>query len=154
MTNRMLPTALCDDEQRLEALRRYGILNTPPEETFDGIARLAAHACRAPIAGINFIDEGRQWFKSDIGLGVRQTPLDISICAHAILQPGLFVVPDTTKDRRFQNNPLVTGEPGLRFYAGALLETQDGLPLGTLCVLDTKPRPQGAPAAQRPTAPA
>jgi GAF domain-containing protein len=86
------------------------------------------------------IEDHRQWFKAEIGLGVRETPLDSSICAHAILQPGLFVVPDTSKDPRFDRNPLVTGEPYLRFYAGALLQTPEGLPLGTVCVLDDKPR--------------
>ena len=104
------------------------------------IVKVAAHVCGAPISVINLIDETRQWFKAEIGLGVRETPLDVSICAHAILQPGLFIVPDTLKDRRFACNPLVTGEPNLRFYAGALLETPEGLPLGTVCVLDYKPR--------------
>lgn len=129
-----------DDEQRLAALHAYGILDSPPEASFDALTRIAAHICQAPIAVINFIDRDRQWFKSEIGLGVRETPLDISICAHAILQPGLFVVPDTTQDARFADNPLVTGRPNLRFYAGALLESESGHPLGTLCVLDFKPR--------------
>lgn len=128
------------EQQRLAALRRYQILDTPREEAFDDITRLIASVCDAPIAVINFIDEARQWFKSEIGLGVRETPLDVSICAHAILQPGLFIVPDTLADKRFANNPLVTGEPYLRFYAGALLETHDGYALGTLCVLDYQPR--------------
>src|SRR6185437_6660249 len=88
----------------------------------------------------NFIDEGRQWFKSVIGLGLRETPLDVSICAHAILQRDLFVVHDTLEDERFSGNPLVAGAPRLRFYAGALLETADRQPLGTLCVLDYSPR--------------
>ncbi|HEY7885747.1 MAG TPA: sensor domain-containing diguanylate cyclase [Cellvibrionaceae bacterium] len=133
-----LPPSL--EQQRLDALRRYCILDTPTEQTFDDITRLIADICQAPIAVINFIDESRQWFKSEIGLGVRETPLDISICAHAILQPGLFIVPDTLEDARFAHNPLVTGEPYLRFYAGALLETYDGFALGTLCVLDHQPR--------------
>jgi len=125
---------------RLEALRRYGILDTPPEPEFDEITDLIARVCETPIAVINFIDDGRQWFKSEVGLGVRETPLDVSICAHAILQPDLFVVYDTLDDDRFNGNPLVTGEPRLRFYASALLETPDRLPLGTLCVLDYQPR--------------
>lgn len=129
-----------DEAERLAALRRYGILDTPPEAEFEDIVRIAAHVCEAPIAVVNLIEDHRQWFKAEVGLGVRETPLDVSICAHAILQPGLFVVPDTTKDPRFDCNPLVTGEPHLRFYAGALLETPDGLPLGTVCVLDYKPR--------------
>ena len=129
-----------DEAARLAALHAYGILDTPPESSFDALTRIAAHLCQVPIAVINFIDHDRQWFKSEIGLGVRETPLDVSICAHAILQPGLFVVPDTTLDPRFADNPLVTGEPRLRFYAGALLESESGHPLGTLCVLDFKPR--------------
>ncbi|KAA2235990.1 GAF domain-containing sensor histidine kinase [Salinarimonas soli] len=127
-----------NEEQRLAALRRYGILDTPEEAVFDNITRLAAHICDAPIAVINLIDERRQWFKAEVGLGVRETPLDVSICAHAILQSGLVVVPDATRDARFACNPLVTGGPRLRFYAGAILETSDGYPLGTLCVLDDK----------------
>ncbi|WP_258364076.1 GGDEF domain-containing protein [Halomonas sp. LBP4] len=121
-------------------LADYQILDTPEESAFDEIVEVASLICDAPIAVINFIDRDRQWFKSEKGLGVRETPLDISICSHAILQPGLFIVPDTTREARFANNPLVTGEPHLRFYAGALLESRDAYPLGTLCVLDYKPR--------------
>jgi two-component sensor histidine kinase len=128
------------EEYRLDALRRYGILDTPRESDFDEVVKVASAVCGTPISVVNLIDEGRQWFKAEVGLGVRETPLDSSICAHAILQPGLFVVPDTTLDRRFADNPLVTGEPHLRFYAGALLETPEGFPLGTVCVLDYKPR--------------
>ena len=129
-----------EEEARLRALRRYNILDTPPEEAFDSITRLIARICDAPIAVINLVDRDRQWFKSEVGLGVQETPVAVSICAHALLQPGLFIVPDTTQDERFRDNPLVFGDPLLRFYAGALLETADGLPLGTLCVLDYKPR--------------
>jgi PAS domain S-box-containing protein len=139
------------EADRLRALERYAILDTPPEAEFDDIARLAADIFEAPIAVVNLIAEGRQWFKAEIGLGVRETPLDVSICAHAILQPGVFIIPDTTEDERFRCNPLVTDEPGLRFYAGALLETPEGLPLGTLCVLDVKPRPEGITERQRLT---
>lgn len=128
------------EELRLGALHGYGILDTPREAAFDDITRIAALICEAPIAVVNLIDRDRQWFKSEIGLGVRETPLATSICAHAILQQELFVVPDTTLDARFVDNPLVTGDPHLRFYAGALLKTADGLPLGTVCVLDMKPR--------------
>lgn len=125
---------------RIAALRSYKILDTPREEEFDDIVRVVSAICETPISVINLIDHGRQWFKAEVGLGVRETPLPASICAHAILQPGLFVVPDTLGDRRFSDNPLVTGAPHLRFYAGALLETSEGLPLGTICVLDYKPR--------------
>jgi two-component sensor histidine kinase len=128
------------EEGRLAALRSYGILDTPREADFDDVVKVASAVCQTPISVINLIDHRRQWFKAEVGLGMRETPIDSSICAHAILQPGLFIVPDTTQDRRFADNPLVTGEPRLRFYAGALLETPDGLPLGTVCVLDYEPR--------------
>ena len=128
------------EEFRLDALRRYDILDTPREEDFDEVVRVTSAICNAPISVINLIDQGRQWFKAEVGLGVRETPIDSSICAHAILQSELFVIPDTTQDARFVDNPLVTGDPRLRFYAGALLETPEGFPLGTVCVLDYKPR--------------
>lgn len=132
-----------DEVDRVSALRRYDILDAPPDVAFDDFVEIAAHVCGTPIAVVNFIDEARQWFAAEIGLGVRETPLDISICSHAILQPGVFVVPDLRLDPRFDSNPLVTGEPRLRFYGGALLETQEGLPIGTMCVLDYEPRPAG-----------
>ena len=129
-----------NEPDRLAALRHYGILDTPPEPDFDDLVRLAAQVCEAPVSLISLVDEQRQWFKAEVGFGRRETPLVESICATALLQPGLFIVPDTAQDTRFEGNPLVQGEPHLRFYAGALLETPEGLPLGTLCVLDTKPR--------------
>ncbi len=125
---------------RLAALRSYGILDTPRESDFDEVVKVASAICETPISVVNLIDQGRQWFKAEVGLGVRETPLDSSICAHAILQPGLFEVPDTTLDNRFCDNALVLGDPHLRFYAGALLTTPEGFPLGTVCVLDYKPR--------------
>ncbi len=128
------------EEYRLGALRRYDILDTPREADFDEVVKVASAVCGTPISVVNLIDHGRQWFKAEVGLGVRETPLDSSICAHAILQRGLFVVPDTTLDNRFCDNALVVGDPHLRFYAGALLETPEGFPLGTVCVLDYKPR--------------
>ena len=124
------------EEARLVALERYDILDAPRAEEYDEITRLIAQICQVPVAVINLVDRNRQWFVSEVGLGMRETPIDISICAHAILQPGLFIVPDTQADERFADNPLVTGEPYLRFYAGALLKDADGYPLGTLCVLD------------------
>jgi GAF domain-containing protein len=129
-----------NESDRLDALRSYHILDTLPEPAFDDLVRLAAQVCQTPIALITLIDHHRQWFKAEIGLGVRETPLDLSVCARAILQPGLFIVPDMSKNSPFRCNPLVTGEPHVRFYAGALLETSNGLPLGTLCVLDRVPR--------------
>lgn len=126
------------EARRLQALRRYEILDTPREPAFDEIAQLAAEICGAPIAVVNLIDEDRQFFKAEVGLGVRETPLETSFCVKAILEDDFLLVPDATTDARFQGNPLVTGEPGLRFYAGALLKTPEGLPIGTLCVLDTE----------------
>lgn len=130
----------CSDEERLSALHRYDILDTLPENEFDDFTRLAAYICKAPIALISLVDENRQWFKSKVGLAVSETPLEGSICRHALLQRGLFIVPDTSQDPRFKTSPLVTGAPHVRFYAGALLESSEGLPLGTLCVWDSKPR--------------
>jgi signal transduction histidine kinase len=129
-----------NETERLQALRSYGILDTPTEPAFDDITRIASYVCQAPISVVTLIDEGRQWFKSEVGLGMRETPLNQSICAHAILEHSFLEVPDTTRDPRFANNPLVAGPPHLRFYAGALLRTPDGLPIGTICVLDHKPR--------------
>lgn len=132
-----------NEAERVAALKRYEILDTPTESRFDDIAEVAAEICDAPIAVVNFVGSDRQWFKAEIGIGQRELPLDVSICRHALLQPGLFVIPDLTKDPRFEANPLVALEDGLRFYAGALLETPEGVPIGTVCVLDRAPRPQG-----------
>jgi len=136
-------TATLDEEARLAVLDSYGILDTPPERSFDDVVRLVSQLLSAPIAAVNLIARGRQWFKSEIGLGTREMPLDDSICRFALLEEQQLIVPDTRDDPRFSCNPLVTRDAGLRFYAGALLKTRDGVPLGTLCVLDDKPRPQG-----------
>ncbi|WP_369979758.1 sensor histidine kinase [Xanthomonas bundabergensis] len=125
---------------RLDALHSYAVLDTPREPAFDDITRLAAMICQTPIAVVNLIDSERQWFKSEIGLGTRETPLATSLCAHALLEDDLLLVPDTREDPRFASNPLVTGAERLHFYAGALLKTSDGLPLGTVCVLDRRAR--------------
>ena len=135
-----IPGRQVDEIQRLEALHRYGILDTSREAEFDDLTRLAAYICEAPIAVVNFVDTDRQWFKSEIGLGVSETSRDISVCTHAIRRKDIFIVPDMAKDERFVHNPLVTGEPFIRFYAGVPLATTDGYALGTICVLDTKPR--------------
>ncbi len=126
--------------ERLKALRALGILDTPREPKYDAIVELVAEICEAPIAVINLIDESRQWFKAEVGLGVRETPLVTSLCAHVILQPGLTIISDTLADGRMCDNPMCIESPNLRFYAGMCLETADGLPIGTLCVLDTRPR--------------
>jgi len=139
------------ESDRLAALLRYGILDTPREPEFEDIVRLASDVFDAPISVVNLIASDRQWFKAEIGIGARELPLDVSICAHALLQDDMFIVPDTLLDSRFDNNPLVQAEGGLRFYAGALLRTEEGLPLGTVCVLDSKPRPEGITARQRLT---
>ena len=142
MSTTMAPhvVAACNQEQRLAALRRYGILDTPREPAFDDITRLVAHVCQTPIALVSFVDAHRQWFKSELGLGVRETPLGMSMCAHAILERDLLVVPDALADERFRTMPVVASHPHLRFYAGARLVSPDGQPLGTLCVLDYVPR--------------
>jgi two-component sensor histidine kinase len=129
-----------NESDRLAALRRYRVLDTSPEPEFDDLVQLAARACETPIALISLIDDRRQWFKAETGLGVRETPLELSICLKAMLESDSTIVPDLTRDDRFSCNPVVTGEPRLRFYAGAVLRTPEGLPLGALCVLDRVPR--------------
>ncbi|MEA2433672.1 MAG: hypothetical protein QOG54_1129 [Actinomycetota bacterium] len=115
-------------------------MDSAPEERFDRIAKLAREIFKVPIALVSLVDQDRQWFKSCFGLEVTETTRDVSFCAHAILHEGVFVIPDATSDPRFANNPLVTGEPGIRFYAGAPLRTTGGFNLGTLCIIDTEPR--------------
>jgi PAS domain S-box-containing protein len=135
------PTSTQDDElRRLAALRQYAVLDTLPEQALDDLTALAAQICEAPIALISLVDERRQWFKSKVGLEVAETPRDVSFCAHALHQPDLLIVPDTTQDERFAQNPFVLGEPGIRFYAGAPLVSPEGATLGTLCVIDRVPR--------------
>lgn len=125
---------------RLAALQSFDVLDTPREEEFDDICALAAEICGTPVALISLVDDNRQWFKAEIGLGAAQTSLRESICAHAILQDDMLEIPDTRMDERTADNPLVTQKDGFRFYAGAVLETDDGLPIGTLCTLDYQPR--------------
>lgn len=125
---------------RLAQLRQYGILDTPREEEFDEIVQLVADICEAPVAVLNFIDAERQWFKAEVGLGIRTTPLDTSLCSHVILEQSFVEIPDTLADPRMSDNPLCLAENGFRFYAGAPLLSEGGLPLGTLCILDRRPR--------------
>ena len=130
-----------NEAARLAALNRYAILDTEPEQCFDDLVILASHVCKTPMALLSLVDDERQWFKSAVGVQLRETPRQISFCAQAIQQgDNLFIVPDTLEDPRFKNNPLVTGEPHIRFYAGAPLVNEDGFALGTLCVGDRQPR--------------
>ena len=125
---------------RLAALLRYEILDTPEEAAFDDFTELAARLCGTPIALISLVDERRQWFKSRVGLAVGETPRQISFCTYSILGEAIFEVPDALQDPRFRDNPLVTGDPHIRFYAGMPLTSPDGYNLGTLCVIDRQPR--------------
>ena len=129
-----------NDKERLAALRELLILDTPPEERFDKIVQFAAQEFDMPIALLSVIDENRQWFKASVGLDVCETGRDISFCGHAILQPDIFVIPDARADERFADNPIVTGEPYVIFYAGAPLQLASGFTVGTLCLIDHKPR--------------
>jgi GAF domain-containing protein len=135
-----------NEQARLCALRAYGVLDTAPEPAFDDLVSLAAQICGTPLSFISLLDESRQWFKAKLGLEVCETSRADSFCSHAILQPDyVLVVPDASKDPRFSNNPLVTGSPWIRFYAGAPLVTPAGHAIGTLSVVDYKPHELNQP---------
>lgn len=138
-----------DEADRLRALTAYEVLDTGAEPGFDRISQAAADLCQTPMALISLVDEHRQWFKARVGLPASETGRDIAFCAHAILQDGVFIVEDAARDARFADNPLVTGPVGARFYAGVPLVTPAGHHIGTLCVLDTNPRPGGLTTRQR-----
>jgi anti-sigma regulatory factor (Ser/Thr protein kinase) len=125
-----------DERARLEALRRYRILDTDPERAFDDLALLASHICGTPMALISLVDADRQWFKARVGITTAETARSIAFCSHAIEHEHIYIISDTQDDVKFRDNPFVRGEPHIRFYAGAPLVTPDGHALGTLCVLD------------------
>jgi len=136
-----MTAALPENEaNRLAALRRLELLDTQPEPEFDELVSLAAAICGTPISLVTLVDERRQWFKAAVGLDAKETPREVAFCAHSILQSELFVVEDARNDERFAANPLVTGKPKIRFYAGMPVSSPDGFPMGTLCVIDRKPR--------------
>jgi PAS domain S-box-containing protein len=136
----MTATATQNEAARMAALREAHVLDTEAEAAFDDIAQLAAQICQTPVALVSLVDEGRQWFKARVGLDAEETPREGSFCAHAIAQPGLFIVGDAAADERFVANQLVISAPNVRFYAGVPLVTEDGHALGTLCVIDSVPR--------------
>lgn len=144
----MLPPQITADPGRLAALDRYAILDTPDEPEFDGIVQLAALICAAPVALVSLVSHDRQWFKARFGFEPRETDIRSSVCAHALAEPDLLIIPDLTQDNRARYNPLVTEAPHIRFYAGAPLRLRTGETLGSLCVIDTVPRPAGLTAAQ------
>jgi len=142
------PPGYVFDRDRLEALAQFDILDTAPEQGFDDIVELASRVCQTPVALVSLVAGDRQWFKARIGFDECQTNLSSSVCAHALIEPDLLVVPDLSRDARTRSNPLVTGPPRIRFYAGAPLRTAQGAVLGSLCVIDTEPRPEGLSANQ------
>ncbi|MAR08205.1 MAG: diguanylate cyclase [Cyanobium sp. NAT70] len=129
-----------NESERLRALHEYRILGTSPEQSYDDITKIASEICQTPIALISLVDADRQWFKSRVGLEAEQTSRDWSFCAHAILSPEPLIVRDALSDERFRDNPLVTGEPEIRLYAGFPLQNHQDHRIGTLCVIDRKPK--------------
>jgi GAF domain-containing protein len=130
-----------DEDRRLKVLAEYSLLDTPCEEEFDRIVALTARIFRTPVATMTLVDAERQFFKAAVGVTNRETSREVAFCAHALECDQLLIVPDATRDYRFKANPLVTGEPGIRFYAGAPLASHTGDILGTLCIIDFEPRP-------------
>jgi GAF domain-containing protein len=136
----MIATIPEDETQRLMVVRSYQLPDSSPQDALDDIVRLARTICECPIATISIIEEPRQLYIAQVGMAMKETPRDIAFCAHTILEKNTVLVPDATKDPRFADNPVVTGEPYVRFYAGVPLMNAHGFALGTICVVDTKPR--------------
>ncbi len=134
------PDFPANEASRLKTLQSLNVLDTEAEERFDRITRMSKRLFGVPIALVSLVDENRQWFKSCVGLGVSETPRDISFCGHAILGDDIFIIPDAASDERFADNPLVVDEPHIRFYAGCPLSSSNGDKMGTLCIIDRKPR--------------
>ncbi len=132
-----------EEDARLRNLKQYLVLDSPPEKAFDSITQYAAKYFDVPVALITLIDQNRQWFKACFGVDINETPRDVAFCSYAILSDDILVIPDATLDPRFSDNPLVIGEPNVRFYAGAPLRTAEGYNIGTLCLIDMKPREFG-----------
>ena len=136
-----LPKIPDHESERLKALQSYDILDTLEEEDFNNLAKLASEICQTPISVISFVDSNRQWFKSAVGLNAKETSRDISFCGHAINNSNdILIIEDARNDLRFNDNPLVTGDPNIVFYAGTPLVDENGMALGTLCVIDSVPR--------------
>src|SRR5260370_24284917 len=129
-----------NEAARLETLRQYQILDTDSEEAFDDLTRLASYICQTPAALISLVDANRQWFKARVGIQARETPRNVSFCGHAILARDCFIIEDAVLDERFGDNPIVINAAFLRFYAGMPLWSPEGFAIGTLCVIDSKPR--------------
>ncbi len=145
-------TSSWTEAERLAQLRDLGLLDSDSDPAYDDLIRIAALVCEAPIALVSLVDAKRQWFKAELGLGQAETPIEMSVCAHVVgSTDGFLVIPDLILDPRTAANPLVTGEKRLRFYAGAVIRTKSGLPLGSLCVLDRRPRPDGLTPIQADT---
>ena len=136
----LVPPLPLNEEQRLKALRETRLLESRSEERFDRITRTAQRLFDVPVALFSLVDAERQWFKSRQGIEVTETSREVSFCGHAILEEGVFCVEDASSDERFADNPLVVDEPHLRFYAGCPVRNREGLPMGTLCIIDYAPR--------------
>jgi hypothetical protein len=133
------PPIPVDESDRLAALKKYSILDTLPEQIYEDVTALASLICGTPISLVSLVDADRQWFKSELGLGVKETPRAVSFCAHTLGTAKTLIVKDAKADPRFMDNPLVLGDPGIRFYAGAPMKDPEGHVLGTVCVIDTAP---------------